>query len=123
LFGVVNGSGDVSGDPMERTPEFTASVGLDYHHKLFGGLLDLNGNYSYQTKSTFDFAGTLEQGSYGLLNLRAGWTDPSGHWNAAVIGRNVTDEVYLVQVLPNAGGFGQVFGQPANYMFNITYNY
>lgn len=123
LFGVVNGTGDVSGKPMERTPTFTGSLGLSYNHPLFGGSLELSGNYAYQTKSSFDFASTLVQGSYGLLNLRAAWTDPTGHWNVSVVGRNVTDQTYLTEVLPNAGGFGQNFGEPANYMFNIAYQY
>lgn len=123
LGGVVNGIGDVSGERMQRTPKYSGSLGLNYALPLLGGNVDLNAVYSYQSKTTFDFAGTLTEGSVGLLNLRAAWTDPSKKWTLAVSGRNVTDEKYLVQVLPNAGGFGQAWGAPASVMAEVGYRF
>ncbi|HEX7759755.1 MAG TPA: TonB-dependent receptor [Caulobacteraceae bacterium] len=123
VFGVVNGTTDVSGGVMTRTPEFSASVALDYNTDLLGGTLALNATGSYQTQSSFDFANTLKDDAHGLLNLRAAWTDPSHRWTFAVIGRNVTNKVYLVQVLPNAGGFGAVYGEPANVTLQVQYKY
>ena len=108
---------------MERTPTWTGNIGLDYTTELFSGLFSLNGNVSYQSESSFDFAGTLKDPAHALLNLRADWTDPSKHFTVSVIGRNVTNTTYLVQVLPNAGGFGAVYGEPANVMFQIAYKY
>jgi iron complex outermembrane receptor protein len=122
-IGVVNGTANVDGGVMERTPTWTGNVGLDYTTGLFSGVLSLNGNVSYQSQSSFDFANTLKDSAHALLNLRADWTDPSKHFTLSVIGRNVTDTTYLVQVLPNAGGFGAVYGEPANVMFQIAYKY
>ncbi|MET0984038.1 MAG: TonB-dependent receptor [Steroidobacteraceae bacterium] len=121
--GVVNGVGDVSGERMQRTPKYSGSLGLTYSLALLEGKLDLNAVYSYQDDTTFDFAGTLTEDSVGLLNLRAAWTDPSNKWTLAVSGRNVTDEKYLVQVLPNAGGFGQAWGAPASVMAEVGYKF
>jgi iron complex outermembrane receptor protein len=121
LHGVQNLSADVSGGVMERTPSVTANVGLDYSHTAFGGLLGLNANYSYQTKASFDFPYTLVQGSYGLLNMRGAWTDPSGHWTLAVTGRNLTNKQYLSQILPDSGGFGAVWGPPPNVTAELSY--
>jgi iron complex outermembrane receptor protein len=122
-IGVVNGTTNVDGLAMERTPTWTGNIGLAYTTELFSGTLSLNGNVSYQSQSTFDFAGTLKDSAHALLNLRADWTDPSKKWTFSVIGRNVTNTTYLVQVLPNAGGFGAVYGEPANVMFQIAYKY
>jgi iron complex outermembrane receptor protein len=122
ILGVENGVEDVSGRNMERTPSFSGSGSLDYAVPAFGGELDLSGTYAYQTASSFDFGNQLVQGSYGLLNLRAGWTDPSGQWNVAVSGRNVTNKTYLVQIFPSGAAFGAVYGEPANVMFEVNYS-
>jgi iron complex outermembrane receptor protein len=122
-FGVVNSTINVDGTVMDRTPEFTGNVSLDYTTELFGGDLDLNASGSYQTQSSFDFADTLKDQPHGILNLRAAWTNPTKRWTFSVIGKNVTNTVYLVQVLPNAGGFGAVYGQPASALFQIEYKY
>ena len=122
-IGVVNGTANVDGGVMERTPTWTGNVGLAYTAELASGSLSLNGNVSYQSQSSFDFANTLKDSAHALLNLRADWTDPSRRWTLSVIGRNVTGTTYLVQVLPNAGGFGAVYGEPASVMFQIGFKY
>jgi iron complex outermembrane receptor protein len=121
--GVVNRPGDVSGGRMERTPTFTGTAGLTYTYPVLGGSLSVGGNYSYQTASSFDFAYTLVQPSYGLLNARVAWTDPSAHWTVSVSGKNVTNKVYLVQVLPNGGGFGQTYGEPASVFAELNVHF
>jgi len=122
-YGVQNLAANVSGGVMERTPSVTGNAGLTYTHALMGGTLDLNGNYSYQTRASFDFPYTLIQGGYGLLALRASWTDPSGHWMGSLIGRNLTNKYYIAQILPDSGGFGAVYGEPANFMVEIAYKH
>jgi iron complex outermembrane receptor protein len=119
--GVINGTTNVTGFPMERTPTFTGNIGLNFHTPAFGGEVDLNSNFWYQTKASFDFADTLVQGAYGLLNLRAAWTAPSKKWTFSVTGTNVTDKTYATEVLPNAGGFGATYGKPAAVMVGVNY--
>jgi iron complex outermembrane receptor protein len=123
LHGVVNGATDVSGGVMERTPSVTGNVMLDYTHTVLGGMADLNANYSYQTRASFDFPYTIVQSSYGLLTLRAAWTDPSGHWTGSVTGRNLTNSYYLTQVLPDSGGYGAVYGAPPSVTGEVDYKF
>lgn len=122
VFGVLNGTTDVSGFEMQRTPEFSGTLGLTYNAPMAGGEIEWNANYSYRSETSFDFARTLTQDGYGLLNLRVGWTDPDARWTFALSGQNVLDEEYLIQVLPNAGGFGAVYGRPASVMFQVSYD-
>ncbi|MFX9081430.1 hypothetical protein ABTN40_20360, partial [Acinetobacter baumannii] len=42
---------------------------------------------------------------YGLLNLRVTLSDPSGGWDFALWGRNVTDKAYIVDAT-DTSGFG-----------------
>jgi iron complex outermembrane receptor protein len=121
--GLLNSPRNVDGNEMERTPEFSGDVGLDYNHPLFGGSLNLNVSYSYRTRVFFDFANTQEQKAYGLLNLRAAWTDPSTRWTFALTGKNVTNQMYLVEVLGSAAAFQQTFGAPASVMFDVSYQF
>lgn len=121
--GVVNLTGDVSGGPMERTPNFTGTAGLTYTYPVFAGSLSVGGNYSYQSAASFDFADKLVQPGYGLLNARLAWTNPSGRWTVSLTGNNLTNKLYLVQVLPNGGGFGQVWGKPASFFAAVSVHY
>lgn len=121
IYGVQNLSANVAGRPMERTPAVTADIALDYTHSLAGGAIYLNANYSHQTSASFDFPSTIVQDGYGLLTLRAAWTDPSGHWNFSLTGKNLTNSYYLTQVLPDSGGYGAVWGAPPNVMAEVTY--
>ncbi len=123
VFGVQNSTADVSDGRMDRTPEFTATLALTYKTDFMGGSLELTGNGNYQTVSSFDFANTLKQPGYELINARVAWTDPTRKWVASVNARNILDKKYLVQILPNAGGFGATYGEPVNVMAMLQYRY
>jgi len=126
LFGVQTGSAflvDVSGKPMERTPTWSGTIGPHYDFGLFDGVANLDANYSYTSSTNFDFAGTLVQGGYGLANIRAGWTTPSKKLTYSVGVRNVTNKPYLVQILPNGGGYGATFGEPRSAYVEVFYRH
>jgi iron complex outermembrane receptor protein len=123
VVGTVNGTSNVDGRPMERTPDFSGTASLDYTNQLEGGTLDLTANYSYQTKINFDFAGTISQPGYGVLNLRAAWTTPSERWTFSAIGRNVTNSAYFTTAEVNAGGVSVNYGEPASFMLQAAYHF
>jgi len=123
VVGTVNGTSNVDGKPMQRTPTFSGSIGLDYTNDLWGGTLDLNANYSYQSQINFDFAGTISQPGYGLLNLRAAWTTPSKKWTLSVVGRNVTNTKYFTAAEVNAGGVSVNYGEPDSFMVEVDYRF
>ena len=115
---------NVSGFQMERTPEFSGNIGLDYVHPLFGGSIELNGAYSFQTRVYFDANQGATQGAYGVLNLRVAWTDPSRRLTLSLSGQNVTNQSYISQVLEQGPlQFGQTFGEPASVFFEVGYKY
>jgi len=123
ITGVVNSTANVSGGVMERTPTFSGDLSLDFHEPVYGGRADFIATGTVQSAASFDFANTLANPAHALLNLRASWTDPSNRWTFSVNGRNVTNTVYLVQVLPNAGGFGATYGRPASVDVQIQLKY
>lgn len=114
---------DVTGNAMERSPAYSGNVSLDYTQPLLGGKMELNGIYSYQSKVYFDLDENANQPGYGILNLRAAWTNQSGRWTFSLYGRNVTNKVYLVQINENTLNFGQIFGQPATVFVEAKFHY
>jgi iron complex outermembrane receptor protein len=121
--GVLIGTKNASGFQMERAPEFQGDLILNYSLPLLEGKLDLSTLYSYETKVYFDPVQLTNQGAYGLLNARAQWTAPSGHWDVAVFGKNITNKTYITEVLPDSAYFGQAFGTPATVGIEVGVKY
>lgn len=103
---------DASGNEMQRSPEFTATLGMSYITGLLDGELNLSGTLYHTSDFYFDSSESYRQDSYQLLSLRAQWTDPSGRYTLAVYGDNLTDEHYRSQVLPQFYGTLNTWGAP-----------
>lgn len=114
---------DVSGHTVQRAPEFSGNIAVDYGFNLAGGRMALNANLFYTGDFTFDAAGQLPQDAYSLLNLRATWTDPSEHFDISVFGTNVTDETYFVSSFIDPYAARSVYGDPALWGASVTYHY
>ncbi|MDE2405193.1 MAG: TonB-dependent receptor [Sphingomonadales bacterium] len=101
---------------MQRSPEFTATVGGHYGVDLAGGKLDLSGNLFYSSSLYYGPSGTqfLQKG-YATLALRGQWTDPSDHFTLAVFGDNVTNSRYMTDVQYSNYGVGANWSKPATY--------
>jgi iron complex outermembrane recepter protein len=123
-FGLfVSAPSDASGNTLQRAPKFSGNVGLGYRANVFRGPLDVNANYAYQTKTYFEPANQFAQGGYGLLNLRATWTEPNGHWSFSLYGNNVTNTNYLRSIFESPFSIQQVYGEPAVYGGSVSFNY
>jgi iron complex outermembrane receptor protein len=123
LGGVVSSAGDVSGRPIQRSPEWSGNLSLTYDTQLGGGDLKLNTNASYQSKTYFDPNGAAEQDGYALVNASAAYTPKESAFTFSVLATNVTDSKYLIQVLGTPVGFGQIYGEPRSYMLRVAYRY
>jgi iron complex outermembrane receptor protein len=121
--GVASVTENASGFQMQRSPTFSGDVILNYGIPLSYGKVDLAALYSFQSKVYFDAIEYAYQGAYGTLNLRIDWTDPSKHWTVGIFGKNVTNKVYISQVLPDSAYFGQQYGEPATVGVEVRAKY
>jgi iron complex outermembrane receptor protein len=86
------------------------------------------GSYRWQTKMYFDIYndGTTSQDSFGVLNLRAGFQNQKGDWQASVYANNATDERYfsnkLNLVLTTASTYGTI-GAPRLMGINVSHRF
>ncbi len=124
---------DRSNEPFAEVPEKTYSLAAQYTIDTRYGAFTPRLDYSYvdeifmgldagagqhENQSTFD--------SYGLLNARLGWISDSGHYEAALYGTNLTDELYYMgaaAVGDSTGNFMVTTGPPRMYGVELRYNF
>jgi iron complex outermembrane recepter protein len=99
-------------DSLPLTPEFTASLAVQYTVPTPIGELALRGDYSFRSEVAFGAPNEpLEIGDdLGLLNLRA-TLDLNDQVSVSLFGLNVTDETYIANAQDVRGALGVAFQQ------------
>ena len=100
----------LAGNRFRLTPEYSGSVGLDWSIALAGDRsVYVRPSYSWKSQVYFedDNQPGIEQGSYGLLGLRAGLRFGE-RWEIGAWVSNALGEDYLI----DAGNTGALFGIP-----------
>lgn len=85
---------DLSGQPLQFAPEYTANLGITYETELSSGLLlsaGLDYNWTDDVVAAADMDENLIQDSYGKLNARISLAS-SDQWQLSLIGKNLTGE-------------------------------
>ena len=119
---------------FQNTPEWTATGTLTYEVpvNLFStsGLFSVITALSYRDEThIFEVPNPfLDQDSYTLWDLSLIWSQDSGHWNAGIHGKNLTDEEYKVAgyFFPALGLENNVtsfYGNPRQIWATVQYNW
>lgn len=82
----------ILGKETPQAPETSGSIAFDYRRPAGAGELQFSGNYQYSSDFWFDIFNTLNQDSYGVVNMRVGYEAENERWGIALVGDNVTDE-------------------------------
>jgi len=89
-------SQDLAGDDLVRAPELTANLGALYDFSVgesFEASLGVNASYSSEFEATVENDARGRHDSYWLLNATFSLRSNDGRWEAALIGRNLTEEL------------------------------
>jgi len=114
---------DVSGSHMVRAPQWSGNSSFNYHTQLSpAALLELSLAGSYSSPVYFDFANTLKQPSYLLLDASATLTLDE-HTTLSVFGHNLTDKIYYTNMSQNALMIGAAYGMARTYGVSIGYSF
>lgn len=98
------------GKPLPNAPGLSFTAGARYRQQLGGGwTITPSTNLSYSGKQYKEIDHYIENGAYALLDARIELAPPGGHWTFALWGRNLTDKVYFVGLIP-AVSSGTVIG-------------
>lgn len=103
-----------AGSTFRLTARHTAALGFSVHHRIArAGDFTFTPRWEYKSAHFFDddntaAAGTLRQGGFALLHVRAGWTSPSRTWAITLYADNALDQNFLI----DGGNTGASFGLP-----------
>jgi iron complex outermembrane receptor protein len=91
---------DNSGGRLQRTPDYTYNLGIDYSMDMGGraDALNLYMNYAYQGDFNWDPDNITEQDAYGLLDGRLSYFI-NDDVTVSAYGKNILDEDYRVFVI------------------------
>jgi iron complex outermembrane recepter protein len=110
-----------------QAPRTNITSAVNYNFNLWGrGTMQVGADYSYRSLLYYSLLNdpASRQGGYGLLNLRAEYTTPDGHWSFRLHGENVLNKEYLNNsIVTGSSGFGQGSpGMPVTYGIRISYH-
>jgi len=93
---VATGTMDLAGVRLERAPEWTGSIVLDFAQPFADSLLfgaQIMATYQSEIFLQPDLDPLDSVDDYTKINARVSFGHASGRWEFAVIGRNLTDEI------------------------------
>ena len=89
---------DLSGTPTANAPEWTGALGVSYDTAISDRLnlgLAVDGRYSDSYIASAFGNPNARQSSYATLDASARLSTADGHWELAVIGKNLTNQFYV----------------------------
>lgn len=128
--GCVGGVQNLSGKPLTRAPDVTFNLGGDYRFAVtnrWNADASLNGNYSGAYQADPDYSPGGEQSSFWRLDAAIHLLSVDGHYDLALIGRNLTNSYYMLAAagLPaaTANEYLGTFGRPREVILQAQYKF
>jgi iron complex outermembrane receptor protein len=119
---------NANGNRFTRSPEFSLGFFGEYAIPLESGAeIGFATDWSWRSKQYYNAVNQtnpkLSQDAYALGNARLFWQSASGHVEATLYVRNITDKVYSVLATgPAQGRTRQVYGLPRSVGASVTWN-
>ena len=120
----IDGFAIVDGNPLPNAPEWNYNIRLQYNVPLSAGELYFATDWMFQSDMQFLIYDAVEFHSGDIMEggVRVGFSAASGRWDAAIFGRNITDEENLKGVIDfnNNTGFvndRSIWGATFSYYF------
>ena len=124
---VFNPTLDFSGNRMQRAPQHTLSLGLNFETKTGIGQLTSRIGYAYRSSIFFEADNNAvdPQSSERALGLwDASVNLKNGHWTVGIWGRNLSDERYRRQVLNSTGNAQRgIWAEPRTFGARVSYDF
>jgi len=119
---------DADGEDLLRASDYSAFVSARYEFQAGNARMPLVVTYSYKDDYNYDFVAdpltdNLVQEGYGLLNARLSYIAPSENWSLALWGKNLTDEEYFNDIVPNTVGVRATYGAPLTYGVDVNFTF
>jgi iron complex outermembrane receptor protein len=116
---------DSSGNQLQRTPDTQISTGIDWKLPLgtWGNALDFRVSYTWQSEMFWATDNVAKEDAYGLVDARIALSPDGAPWEVALWGKNLSDELYRVNVISFFGEEVSQFGPPRTYGVDVTFRF
>jgi iron complex outermembrane receptor protein len=114
-----------SGNRLQRTPETQITGGFDWTLGVgqLGEALNFRVSYTWQSDMFWATDNIAKEDAYGLLDLRVALAPPDAPWAVALWGKNVTDELYRVNIISFFGEEVSQFAAPRTYGVDFSWKF
>jgi iron complex outermembrane receptor protein len=114
---------DYSGNTIVRNPKVSATFGVNWHHPVPGGNINISADYYYSAKYYYDAANQLEQNAFTKLNARMSYSHDRSNIDVSIFGSNLENsEYYIYQFQTDFGVVGKL-AQPVSYGVALNWRY
>jgi outer membrane receptor protein involved in Fe transport len=115
IGGNIQTTGDATGHQLPFTSKVSGNLGATYTVSLAGGDLALSGNV-YRNSGFFGETDNLRrQDAYQQISASIGWSTHDERFSINVWGKNLTNDVVLVQLSGTQQGVGASYQPPRTY--------
>ena len=116
---------DSSGNRLQRTPETQISAGVDFKTGFgrYANALTFSVNYSWQSDMFWATDNIAKEPAYGLIDARIALAPSDAKWSVALYGKNVSNELFRVNIISFFGEEVSQFGAPATYGLDFNWKF
>lgn len=116
---------DSSDNRLQRTPETQLSAGIDFALPLgsWQDALKVRVDYAWQSDMFWATDNVAKEDAYGLLDARIALAPQDAPWQVALWGKNITDELYRVNIISFFGEEVSQFGAPRTYGVDFIWKF
>jgi iron complex outermembrane receptor protein len=117
---------DASGNQLNYSPEYSASVRAEYTHQLSNaGAIYLSGDYAWKDDAFYTPVNDpiVGQDAYAVVNASLGYRSLGGDWTVELYGRNLADEQYLTNVYTASAVPAGIPGAPRTYGVRVSWKH
>lgn len=102
-YNAVTNTFDATGNRLNAAPRSSFSGSAQYDVPLESGKLFVRGEYYRQGKVYYDPSNVqiFKQKAYGLVNGSLGYNSDGGGWGVQLVGKNLTNTRYLINIAAN----------------------
>ncbi|MBL8645336.1 MAG: TonB-dependent receptor [Rhodospirillaceae bacterium] len=114
-----------SGNRLQRTPKTQISAGIDVTTDVgsWTDALNLRVDYTWQSNLFWATDNLAREPGYGLWDVRAALSPEDANWSVAAYGKNLSNKLYRVNIIPFFGEEASQFGTPRTYGVDVTWKF
>lgn len=116
-------TGDVKGNRLPMTPDWSSNLAATYTVESGVGNFALNATYLHNDGYYEGPENRIRQKPFDLVNGSLAWTSPSGRWSASLWGKNIFNKFYATQFSAQATQDGDIYGLPRTYGVTVGLKY